>query len=141
MVLNYTQLLAGERAAVLADVQAVRDAAPSPTVLKVIVETSQLDAGAIRLACDIVVAAGADFIKTSTGFNGRGASVEDVALMKEGVKGKAKIKASGGVRSLADCKRMVEAGAERIGASAGVTIVKEARGEGEELGGVGSSGY
>lgn len=137
MVLNYPLLLDGDKTGALADVQAVREAAPSPTVLKVIVETSQLTESALREACEIVVETGADFIKTSTGFNGRGASVNDVRIMKEGVKGKAKIKASGGVRTLEDCKRMIETGADRIGASAGVGIVREATGEGKAAAGDG----
>lgn len=125
MVINYHHLAANDTSAVLDDIVAVRAAAPAPTILKVIVETSQLSVNDIRSACELVVSAQADFIKTSTGFNGRGASLEDVQLMRQLVGENASVKASGGIRTLAGCRRMIEAGADRIGASAGVAIIKE----------------
>ena len=128
MVLNYPLLIAGDDVAVEADVRAVRDAVPHGIVLKVIVETSQLRVAQIVRACGIVKAAGADWIKTSTGFNGRGASVADVQLMRHGMGAEGCVKASGGVRTLADAVKMIEAGADRIGASAGVAIMAEAKG-------------
>ena len=118
----------------------VRNACPPPrTTLKVILETSQLSHEEIVAGSVLSIAAGADFIKTSTGFLGRGASIEDVQIMRavaanEAVLGlraaesksrPVKVKASGGIRTAADVIKMVEAGAERIGASAGVAIVTE----------------
>ena len=76
-------------------------------------------------ACKNAEAAGADFVKTSTGFSTGGATVEDVKLMKETVGDRLKVKASGGVRTKEDFKAMIEAGADRIGASAGVELIKE----------------
>ena len=139
MVLNYPKLLAGDQVSPLEDVKAVRAAAPAPTVLKVIVETAQLDWSALKQACDIVLEAKADFIKTSTGFNGAGAQVDDVRFMREQMGANASVKASGGIRSLADCQKMIDAGADRIGASAGVAIMKEAKGENEGI--AGGDGY
>lgn len=87
--------------------------------LKVIVETCLLTKDEIRKMCDICIEAGADFIKTSTGFDKAGADVEDIALMKSHINGRdLKIKASGGIRTLADAQKMIDAGADRIGASA-----------------------
>jgi deoxyribose-phosphate aldolase len=76
-------------------------------------------------ACQLAKAAGADFVKTSTGFAGGGATVEDVRLMRQTVGPQMGVKAAGGIRSYADLRAMVEAGASRIGASAGVQIVKQ----------------
>lgn len=95
-------------------------------VLKVILETSLLSSEELVTACKIAVEAGADFVKTSTGFLGLGAKAGDVTLMKDVVKGRAKVKASGGIRTLADAVKMIEAGADRIGTSSGVKIVEEA---------------
>ncbi|MCJ1474532.1 hypothetical protein MMC13_003190 [Lambiella insularis] len=110
----------------------LRTTTPPPTILKLILETSQLSPSAIQAACVLAAHAGFDFVKTSTGFNGPGATVEDVRMMKavvEVVSGeKVQVKASGGVRTLADCERMFAAGATRIGSSSGVTIMREERG-------------
>ena len=133
MVLNYELLKSKDYSAVLADIEAVRKMAPFPTVLKVILETSQLSSIEIIAACKIAQAAEADFVKTSTGFNGTGASAENVNLMKSVVQGSVKVKASGGVKTVRDCVRMMEAGAERIGTSSGVSIVKEAHGTLEDV--------
>ena len=87
--------------------------------LKVIVETCLLTKDEIKKMCDICIEAGADFIKTSTGFDSAGADAEDIALMKSHINGRnLKIKASGGIRTLEDAQRMIDAGADRIGASA-----------------------
>jgi deoxyribose-phosphate aldolase len=92
---------------------------------KVIIEAAFLDQEEKIKACTLVAAAGADFVKTSTGFGPGGATVEDVALMRQVVGEKLGIKAAGGVRDVITARRMVEAGATRIGASAGVLIVGE----------------
>jgi deoxyribose-phosphate aldolase len=85
------------------------------------------------VACKLAVEAGANFVKTSTGFGGGGATVADVRLMREVVGDRAGVKASGGVRSLADARAMIEAGATRIGASSGVAIVREEQGAASSL--------
>ncbi|KAK2808211.1 hypothetical protein FQN50_004952 [Emmonsiellopsis sp. PD_5] len=143
MVLNYPKLKEGLYGDVYADVAAVRKAADDaatatttsiPVGLKVILETSQLAREQIVAGSLISCLAGADFVKTSTGFNGAGASVENVALMKavcEVVRKEVKVKASGGVRTAEDCVKMIRAGAERIGASAGLKIVEELSGKGD----------
>lgn len=127
MVLNISALKDGDDALLEADMKAVVEAAKGKALTKVILETCLLtDEEKVR-ACEIAVKAGLDFVKTSTGFSTGNATVEDVALMRKTVGDKAGVKASGGVRSLADAEAMIEAGATRIGASAGVKIV-----EGEE---------
>jgi deoxyribose-phosphate aldolase len=141
MVMNYPWLQAGRYGEVYADIVAVREAASAaaiegPITLKVILETSQLSHDQIVAGCVISCLAGADFVKTSTGFNGAGANPENVALMRavvETVKKGVKIKASGGVRTAEDCLKMLRAGAERIGASAGVNIVKELEEQGNGI--------
>lgn len=127
MVLNYQKLKEGLYSEVYTDVAAVRHIAPHPVILKVILETSQLTNFEIVAACKIAEAAQADFVKTSTGFNGRGATVEDVRLMKKVVGEGMKVKASGGVKTLKDCVNMMEAGAERVGTSNGIWIMEEAK--------------
>ena len=97
-------------------------------ILKVILETALLSQEEKLRASEIAVAAGADYIKTSTGFSTGGATVEDVALMRSVAGERSGVKASGGIRSLADAKAMLEAGATRIGASASVRIVQELSG-------------
>jgi deoxyribose-phosphate aldolase len=127
MVMNYPLLKAGRFSETYADIRAVREAAGDEVGLKVIIETSQLSRDEIIAASTASCLAGADHVKTSTGFNGPGASVENVALMRavaEGVKRGVKVKASGGVRTADDCIKMIQAGADRIGASAGVKIVQ-----------------
>ncbi len=105
------------------DIEGVVHAAEGRPV-KVILETCLLDKEEIARACLIALAAGAAFVKTSTGFGSRGASVEDVRIMKAAVDGRIGIKASGGIRTRAQAIEMIEAGATRIGTSAGVTIVE-----------------
>ena len=94
-------------------------------ILKVIIETSLLTDEEKVKACDLSVAAGADFVKTSTGFSTGGASVEDVKLMAETVAGKAKVKASGGIHTRDEAQALIDAGASRIGASKSIEICKE----------------
>jgi len=128
MVINYPLLKQGLYTDVFGDVLAVRTAAPSPVRLKVILETSQLTRDEIIAGSIISCMAGADYVKTSTGFNGPGATVENVALMRAIVEllgTGCKVKASGGVRGAENCIAMLRAGAHRIGTSAGVKIVKE----------------
>lgn len=133
MVINIAAARAGDKGALVEDITAVAEAVhASDAVLKVIIETALLDDAQKVLACEAAVEAGADFVKTSTGFNGGGATAEDIALMRRTVGPDLGVKASGGVRSLADAQAMIAAGATRIGASSGISIVK-----GEQ----GSSGY
>lgn len=109
-----------------ADVREVRGAAPRPTVLKVILETAALDDEAIVGASKAAARAGADFVKTSTGFHpSGGASVHAVRLMSEAVEGKLGVKASGGIRSRATALEMIEAGATRLGVSAAAAILAD----------------
>jgi deoxyribose-phosphate aldolase len=128
MVINVGALKSGDTAAVQADIAAVVDAAHAAGALvKVIIETALLSDDEKATACRLAQAAGAEFVKTSTGFGPGGATVEDVALMRRVVGPEMGVKASGGVRNYADVQAMVAAGATRIGASAGVAIVSEAR--------------
>ncbi|MGG1660872.1 deoxyribose-phosphate aldolase [Brevibacillus sp. NRS-1366] len=123
MVINIGALKAGEHEAVEKDIRAVVAAADGKALVKVILETSLLtDEEKIR-ACELSLKAGADFVKTSTGFSGGGATVADVKLMRQTVGDQMGVKASGGVRSLDDMKKMMEAGATRIGTSSGVKIM------------------
>jgi deoxyribose-phosphate aldolase len=133
MVINIAAARAGDKGALVEDITAVAEAVhASDAILKVIIETALLDDAQKVLACEAAVEAGADFVKTSTGFNGGGATTEDIALMRRTIGPDLGVKASGGVRSLADAQAMIAAGATRIGASSGIAIVK-----GEQ----GSSGY
>lgn len=127
MVLNYGQLKEKRYSEVYTDIAAVRSVAPDPVVLKVILETSQLSRHDIVAGCKIAEAAGADFVKTSTGFNGPGATEENVSLMRNVVGKSVKVKASGGIKTVSDCITMMEAGAERIGCSSGISIMEEAK--------------
>lgn len=124
MVMNIGALKGGDYDLVERDMRAVQEAAQGKALTKVIIETCLLTDEEKEKACEIALAAGLDFVKTSTGFSTGSATVEDVALMRKAVGDRAGVKASGGVRSLADAEAMIEAGATRIGASAGVKIVK-----------------
>jgi len=131
MVINIGELKSGHDDAVRRDIQAVADAAhKGGAILKVILETALLDNDQKVTASTLAKLAGAEFVKTSTGFSTGGATVPDVALMRRTVGPEMGVKASGGIRSLADVKNMVAAGATRIGASAGVKIVEGAAAEG-----------
>lgn len=124
MVMNLGLAKAGEWEGVQDDIRAVVEAADGALV-KVILETCLLDNGEIVEACRRSVAAGAHFVKTSTGFSTSGATEGAVRLMRETVGPDFGVKASGGIRTAEDFTRMVEAGANRIGASAGLRIIKE----------------
>ncbi|RNB86889.1 deoxyribose-phosphate aldolase [Brevibacillus fluminis] len=124
MVINVGALKDKKYDLVEADIKAVVEAAKGKALTKVILETALLTKEEIEKASQLSVQAGADFVKTSTGFSTGGATVEDVALMRKTVGQKTGVKASGGVRSLEDALAMVEAGANRIGASSGVSIMK-----------------
>ena len=123
MVINIGALKDGRFDDVQQDIEAVVKAAKGHTV-KVIIETVLLNHDEIVKASELTKAAGADFVKTSTGFAGGGATAEVVKLMKDTVGADVEVKASGGVRNLEDFNKMVEAGATRIGASAGVQIMQ-----------------
>lgn len=123
MVINVSDLKDMKYDKILKEITALKEVA-GDLVLKVILETCLLTKEEIVKASELSVEAGADFVKTSTGFSTAGATPEDVALMKKTVGDKAKVKASGGVRSLEDLKNMIEHGASRIGASSGVAIMK-----------------
>jgi len=129
MVINMASARANEKGALVDDIRAVAEAVHAgEAILKVIIETSMLTDEQKVIACQAAAEAGADFVKTSTGFNGGGATVEDVALMRRTVGPELGVKASGGVRSLADAQAMIAAGATRIGASSGIAIVKGEQG-------------
>jgi len=135
MVQNVGALRGGDHDAVKLDIQAVAQAAHrGGAILKVILETALLDDNQKAMACTLAKLAGADFVKTSTGFGPGGATAHDIALMRAVVGPDLGVKASGGVRTLDDVKKMTAAGATRIGASASVKIV-----EGTASGG--GSGY
>jgi len=128
MVINIGALRSGDQETVLADIRAVAQAAHSAgAILKTILETALLDDNQKVIACTLARLAGADFVKTSTGFGPGGATAQDVALMRLTVGPGLGVKASGGIRSLEDLKSMVAAGATRIGASASVKILEAAR--------------
>jgi deoxyribose-phosphate aldolase len=122
MVIHVGALKAGEQDAVRADIAAVKRACGT-ALLKVIIETCLLTDAEKRIACHLAAEAGADYVKTSTGFGGGGATVADVALMRAVVGDALGVKASGGVRDYPTALAMVRAGASRIGASASVAIV------------------
>lgn len=123
MVINIGALKARDYTTVLEDIKAVRLACEGH-VLKVIIETSQLTDEEKVKACELAAEAGADFVKTSTGFTGGGATAADVALMRKSIPAHMQVKASGGVRTREDFDAMVAAGATRIGASSGVKIIE-----------------
>ncbi len=125
MVMNVCAMKSGHTKAIEQEIQALAAAVEGQAILKVIIETCLLTDEEKNQACRIARRSGADFVKTSTGFSTGGATVEDVALMRKAVGTKLGVKASGGIRDYATAKAMIEAGATRIGASAGIAIVKE----------------
>jgi len=129
MVINIGALKGGEHDRVLEDIRAVVNAADGRPV-KVILETSMLNREEKIAGCALSRAAGAAFVKTSTGFGGGGATVEDVRLMRQIVGPEMGVKASGGVRSAQDAEDLIAAGADRLGASASVAVVTGGRGTG-----------
>ena len=123
MVINIGALKDKDDELVLQDIKAVVEAAQGKALTKVIIETCLLtDEEKIR-ACELSVKAGADFVKTSTGFSTGGATAEDITLMRKAVGPDVGVKASGGVRNLEDVEKLVEAGTTRIGTSSGIAIV------------------
>jgi len=130
MVMNVGALKSGDLDLLRSDIRAVAETAHARgAICKVILETGLLTDAEKETACQIAREAGADFVKTSTGFGPGGATVADIALMRRVVGPDMGVKASGGVRTYADVVALVEAGATRIGASAGVRIVEEALGQ------------
>lgn len=132
MVINVGWLKDGNYVGVRDDIRAVVEAARGEAqrmgtgvIVKVIIETCYLNEAEKVKACELVVEAGADFVKTSTGFGSGGATVEDIRLLYRAVGGKALVKASGGIQTYSQAKAMIEAGASRLGTSKGVAIVKE----------------
>ena len=127
-VINVRALQAGQVELVMGEItDMVRACRPSGVICKVILETCYLTDEQKRQVCKMALQAGADFVKTSTGFGPAGATLKDVCLMQKAVGKKIGVKAAGGIRSLDQALAMVEAGATRIGTSAGVAIVQELR--------------
>ncbi len=127
MVINVGALRSGDHEAVKLDIrQVVKVAHEARAIVKVILETALLDDNQKAVACTLAKLAGADFVKTSTGFGPSGATAKDVALMRSVVGPDMGVKAAGGIRTLQDFKAMIAAGASRIGASASVKIVEAA---------------
>lgn len=126
MVINAGALRGGDEDRVRGDIAAVaRVCHRAGAIVKVILETALLDDDQKVLACTLAKQASADFVKTSTGFAAQGATAEDVALMRKTVGPDIGVKAAGGIRTLSDLRRMVAAGASRVGASASVAIMRE----------------
>lgn len=122
MVLNVGKLLDNEFEYIENEIQLIKEAI-GKNVLKVILETCYLTNKQIEIACQLAINAGADFVKTSTGFGTNGATLEDVQLMKNIVKDKAQIKASGGIKNIEMAKKYIEIGVTRLGTSSGVLLV------------------
>ncbi|PZA06745.1 MULTISPECIES: deoxyribose-phosphate aldolase [unclassified Meiothermus] len=129
MVIHLGAAKAGDWKAVEADIRAVRQAVPRQ-VLKAILETGYLTPAEIKKAAKAAVTAGADFLKTSTGFGPRGASLEDVQILAEVARGKAQVKAAGGIRDRETALAMIAAGATRLGTSSGVALLQGQAAEG-----------
>ena len=133
MVINISKLKDKKDEEVLKDIKAVVDAADKKALVKVIIETCLLTDEEKERACKLAKDAGADFVKTSTGFSTGGATKEDIALMRKTIGTEMGVKASGGVRTYEDAVTMIESGATRIGASASIAIVTASKSQ--------SSGY
>ncbi|MCI1554331.1 MAG: deoxyribose-phosphate aldolase [Levilactobacillus sp.] len=126
VVMNIGEFKSGHFATVTSDLKAVIQTAHDHDKLaKVIIETALLSDAEITRASELVVDAGAEFVKTSTGFSTRGASVHDVILMKQAVGDRIQVKASGGVHTKAEAEAMLAAGATRLGTSSGIAVVSE----------------
>ena len=132
MVLWIGALKQGDTAAGQADIEGVVNACHPKAIVKVILETCLLTDAQIETACRLCMAAGAEYVKTSTGFSTAGATAEHVALMKRTVGSRAKVKAAGGIRTYEDAVKMLNEGADRLGASAGIAIVQAAKQHGEQ---------
>ncbi|MCT4686494.1 deoxyribose-phosphate aldolase [Vallitalea sp.] len=124
MVINIGALKDKDYDYVYEDIKGVVDACKNKALVKVIIETCLLTDEEKVKVCELSVKAGAEFVKTSTGFSKGGATVEDVSLMKKTVEENAKVKASGGIRDYETAKAVIDAGTDRIGASAGIAIVE-----------------
>lgn len=124
-VINVGAMKSGQFELVYQDINEVKNAASGKAHLKVILEMCYLDLREKIIGCLLCKEAGVDFVKTSTGFGSGGAVVEDVALMRRIVGNRIGVKAAGGIRTLADANKMIEAGASRIGASAGISFLRE----------------
>ncbi|MCS7252867.1 MAG: deoxyribose-phosphate aldolase [Armatimonadota bacterium] len=137
MVMNIGFMKSGRFESLLDDMKAVVDAAQEVceslrgkrAIVKIILETGYLEKDEIVRACELALASGADFVKTSTGFGPKGATVEDVKLMRSAVGDRMKIKAAGGIRALQQAIELLDAGADRLGTSHGVAILLEAQRE------------
>jgi len=126
MVMNIGALKSGNRGVVQADIAGVVDIAhDTGAIVKVILETALLTIDEKLLACELAVSAGADFVKTSTGYAGGGATIDDIALMRGVVGKRAGVKAAGGIRTAGDVGKMLAAGADRIGTSTAAAIMNE----------------
>ena len=130
MVQTIGSLIAGDYRAVQADIKQVVDAVEGQAIVKVIIETGFLNEEQKRISCELAEQAGAHFVKTSTGFGPGGATVEDIQLMRRAVSTHMGVKASGGIRDLSSALQMIEAGATRLGTSAGVAIAQGVTGTG-----------
>jgi deoxyribose-phosphate aldolase len=138
MVINVSALKSGSDLLVFDDIQSVVDAAvPGGAIVKVILECAYLTDEEKRRVCKMVVEAGAEFVKTSTGFGPHGATVEDVRLLRAAVGEECGVKAAGGIRSLEDAYAMIVAGADRLGTSAGVALLEAFKKGGGALSGGG----
>ena len=129
MVMAIGKFKSGNRDYVRRDIEAVVEAAKSvrsDVIVKVIIETGYLTDEEKRLAAQLVEAAGADFVKTSTGFGPKGATVEDVKLLKQSVSERVKVKAAGGIRTWQQAQALLSAGADRLGTSSAAEILKDA---------------
>lgn len=124
MVINVGYLKEGRWEEAMSEIAKIKTSI-GKKVLKVILETCYLDEEEIRKACELALKANADFVKTSTGFGSRGASFEDIRIMKEAVGDKMMIKASGGIRDAETARKYIEMGVDRIGTSSGIKIVSE----------------
>lgn len=148
VVMNVSKFLSGESSYVAEELAtferearaAARDRGLDAIVLKVIIETAYLTDEMKRLAVRIVAESGVDFVKTSTGFAPGGATVQDVALLREEAPERLAVKASGGIRTLQDALTMLKAGASRLGASSGVAIMREVGEGGPQASGTPSQG-
>ena len=123
MVINIGKLIEGNYTYVENEIREVKDAI-GDHILKVIFENCYLTKQQIQKACELAVNAGADFVKTSTGFGTGGATFDDVVLMKNAVNNKAQIKAAGGIRDIATAQKYIEMGVSRLGTSSGVELMK-----------------
>ncbi|NVO20542.1 MAG: deoxyribose-phosphate aldolase [Bacteroidetes bacterium] len=130
MVINVGALKSGNLKLVEEDIRAIKRACRSTTILKVILETGLLSESEKVIACEISKKAGADFVKTSTGFSGSGATVEDIALMRRVVGPSMGVKASGGIRNFEQAVALINAGANRLGCGSSIAVITGAESKG-----------